>query len=156
MPRFSLTFEDFTTSTAFKTILLINADGTGERAEVQEVIVTGSGMTAPADTAHTACLQRLDTTGAGTGTSQTPEEMDPQGAAAAVAGVVNYSAEPTTYQGNPVVRMGFNQKGGMRWAVPRGFGVLIHNAVAAASKAAVKIKSSAAGKVEATMIWEEA
>jgi len=155
MPRFSLTFEDFATSTAFKTMLLINADAAGERAEVQEVIVTGSGITAPADTAHTACLQRLDATTAGTGTAQTPEELDAQGAAAAVAGTVNFSAEPTAYQGQPIVRFGFNQKGGMRWAVPRGLGVLIHNAVAAASKAGVKLKSSAAGKVEGTLIWEE-
>ncbi len=155
MPRFSLTFPGFATSTAYKTGLLIHADGTGERAEVLEIIGSGAGATAPADTEHQAALQRVDATTAGTSTAQTPEELDVQGAASAMTGAVNFSAEPTTYQGKEIILFGFNQRGGMRWAVPRGLGVQIYNAISAAVKAGLKIKSHQAGAVDLSMIWEE-
>lgn len=154
MPRFSLTFPDFTTSTASKTLFTINADGTGEWAEVQELHLFGSGSTAAADTQHRGTLERLDATGAGTSTSRTPEQLDMTSRASTMTGAVNYSAEPTTYLTNPVLTMGFNQRGRAQWAVLKGMGCFVYNATGGV-KRGVRLISSAAGKVDGTMVWEE-
>jgi hypothetical protein len=155
MARFSLTFPGFSTSTSYKTVITADADATGEEFEVQELIMTGAGATAPADTAHRAALQRLDATGAGTGTAQTPARFDPlMGGASLLAGTVNYTSEPTTYQAVEVVLFGFNQRGGMRWAVPKGQGIKVSNTTGG-RKAGVRVISSAAGTVDTTLVWEE-
>lgn len=155
MARFSLTFPAFSTTTSSKTAMTIHADAAGEEAEIQELLMTGSGSTSPADTAHRATVQRLDASSAGTGTSQTPVKLDARSGAATLAGTVNYSAEPTAYLLVEALTFGFNQRGGMRWAVPKGQGILISNAVGGV-KGGVKAISSAAGAVDATLIWEEA
>lgn len=155
MARFSLTFPAFATTTSSKTLFTIHADAAGEEAEIQELIVTGSGSTTPADTGHRATIQRLDATGAGTSTAQTPGKLDARSGAATLVGAVNYSAEPTAYLLTEILTLGFNQRGGMRWAVPKGQGILVSNAVGGV-KGGVKLISSAAGAVDGSLIWEEA
>lgn len=155
MARYSATFPAFVTSTAYKTAIVIHADTAGDWFELQEVHVTGSGSTASADVMHRVAVQRLDTTGAGTGTSQTPALLDPGSAASKMACTVNFSAEPTAYLLKEVLMGGFNQRGRFQWQQLKGSGIFIHNSIGGV-KLGVKIISSAAGAVDVTAVWEEA
>ena len=68
---------------------------------------------------------------------------------------VLYTAQPTVIDTVHEVSFGFNQRGGMRWAVPKGEGIEVNGDE---SKLAYiwEVISSAAGKVNANVQWWEA
>lgn len=158
MPKYGISAPDMTTSTAVATALYLHANAAGERAEVVEFIMTGSGSTAAADTQHraTALMSTAGTAGTA-GSNPTPSLFSGAGsgvAANCLAGAA-YTAEPTTYSAATApVAFGFNQRGGMRWAVPQGEGIRINNAFT--DKAVGwRVISSAAGKIDANIhFWE--
>jgi len=155
MGKYGVTFDNFTTAATIKTAAALNADGTGETAEIIELIMTGSGTAAAADRQHTARVTKSQPTGNGTGSAQTPEPFDEIANAARIAATVEFSAEPAAFLGSVYPLLwGFNQRGGMRWAVPRGEGLVIHNAN---TERAVffGVISDAAGAVDgAVHFWE--
>ena len=156
MPKYSTQYALFTTSTATLTVLgaYMLTDNT-RQAQIVEVIMTGSGATTPADTAHRCTLAGLSFGATGGSTPITPIPWNPSASAALGNYGVNYTTEPTTYSAVRPVMFGFNQRGGMRWAVPQGEGFNIANAGATEKGAGVTVISSAAGVIDANMhFWQ--
>lgn len=156
MPKYGVGADDFTTPTGTAdTAILVHANAAGERAEIVELIMTGSGVTAAADTQHRAACYFGDGTTAGTaGSNPTPEKFSDGTQAAACLAGIKYTAEPTNINAVAHVSFGFNQRGGMRWAVPQGEGIFIQNL--ATEKAVLwTVVSQAAGKVDAHVHWWE-
>jgi len=153
MGKFSTSAIDHTTATA---ILPSNAivGATGEEAEIVEMMATGSGITAPADTQHTMRGTRSTNATPGTSTAQTPVEWNEKGNVAKMAGSVLYTVIPAVLDTIHEVMFGFNQRGGMRWAVPRSEGVIV-NGDETKLAYRMSIISSAAGKVDANLHWWE-
>ena len=82
--KFGVHFTDFTTSTAAKTMVRL-APAAQKFVEIIELIVTGSGITAAADTQHEGGIFPLTTGGAGTAASSpTPEKFQQTSAASGV------------------------------------------------------------------------
>lgn len=158
MPKYGMSAVDMTTATSVLTALYLHANAAGERAEIVELIMTGSGTTAAADTQHRATALASTAGASGTaGSTPVPSPFGGSGssvAALCLAGAA-YSAEPTTYStATALVAFGFNQRGGMRWAVPQGEGVCINNAFTEKALG-WRVISSAAGKIDADMhFWE--
>ena len=124
MPKFGVDAVAFTSPITTADTAISITMGAAARAEVVELIMTGSGTTAAADTQHRASSRFCDFSTAGTpGASPTPELFDSGVAAAAAAADTAYTAEPTNINTVSHVAFGFNQRGGMRWAVPRGEGI---------------------------------
>lgn len=154
MPKYGITTNAFTTSTTITTALGIFANATGEQAEIVELIMTGSGSTAAADTQHRATATHCTFGATGVSTSLTPEPFLDGSLAANCSCGGAYSTEPTTYSSQPTLVFGFNQRGGMRWAVPQGEGLRINNAFTDKG-IGWRVTSSAAGAVDATAhFWE--
>lgn len=154
MPKYGITTADFTTSTSVLTVLGMFWNATGEQGEVVELIMTGSGTTAAADTQHRAVGAHCTFGATGVSTTLTPEPfLDGSLAANGSCGGA-YSTQPTTISSQPHLIFGFNQRGGMRWAVPQGEGMRCNNAFT--DKGVVwNVISSAAGKVDASAhFWE--
>ncbi len=149
MAKYSTQYVLFTTSTATKTILgaYMLTDNT-RQGQIVEVILTGSGATTPADTAHRCDLVGCTFGATGVSTSITPIPWNPSANAALGNYGANYTTEPTSYSAVHPVTFGFNQRGGMRWAVPQGEGFNIANAGATEKGAGVTVISSAAGVVD--------
>lgn len=156
MPKYGVSAAAFTSPiTTADTAILVHANAAGEQAEVVELIMTGSGTTAAADTQHRAAAYFHDGSTAGTaGSNPTPEKFaDGSVAAACLAGIA-YTAEPTNINTVALLQFGFNQRGGMRWAVPQGEGIKCMNSFT--EKGLVwTVVSSAAGVVDANMHWWE-
>jgi len=154
MGRYWVGFQDFTTSTANKTAAKIIC-ATTRKFECVEIIMTGSGITAPADTQHEAIAAFLSQATAGTaGASPTPSKGDQAANASLHTAGTSFSAEPTTYETNKFPLFGFNQRGGMRWAVPAGIGFASDGAQTNMNLGALVI-SSVAGKVSGNAHWLE-
>ena len=155
MPKFAAVATDFTTPiTTPDTAIMIQPDAAGETGEVIECLMTGSGLTAAADTQHTAQLQFSDGTGNGTGTAQTPQPLNQGSAVSEVTVTVEHTAEPSTISAVAAVLFGFNQRGGMRWAVPRGEGVFFDNSETN-EDLIWTVVAVAAGKIDAMVHWWE-
>lgn len=156
MPKYGVNAGDFTTpTTTADTAILVHANAAGERAEIVELIMTGSGITAAADTQHTAASYFNDGTTAGTaGSNPTPEKFSDGTPAAGCLAGIKYTAEPTNINTVAHVQFGFNQRGGMRWAVPQGEGIFIQN-LATEKAICWTVVSQAAGKVDAAVHWWE-
>jgi hypothetical protein len=155
MPKYGVDAVDFTspTTTADTAISITMAAAT--KAEVVELIMTGSGTTAGADTQHRASSRFCDFTTAGTpGASPTPEIFDSGVRAADAAADTAYTAEPTNINSVSHVMFGFNQRGGMRWAVPKGEGIAVQGGLTE-DGLVFTVVSSAAGKIDADLIWWE-
>ena len=154
MGKFSLDAKDHTTSASIIYPACSIVLAAGEAAEIVELIMTGSGVHAAADTQHDARGCHSTNAGAGTATSQTPNQFDDRSAASVATGSVLYTAVPTVVDTVHDVAFGFNQRGGMRWAVPRGEGIKVNGDDA---KLAYRwsVLSSAAGKVNGNMHWWE-
>lgn len=156
MPKYSVMLANQTTSTATKTILgaYMLTDNT-RHGEIVEVICTGSGSAAAADI-QTRCDLAGCTFGAtGASTTITPIPFNPNAGAATGNYGTNYSTEPTSYSAVHPVTFGFNQRGGMRWAVPQGEGFKIANAGTTEKGAGITTIASAAGNADATMhFWQ--
>lgn len=157
MSKFSVAFSDFATSTANKTaVKLIGA--AGKRFEVVEIIMTGSGITAPPaapGTQHECRVAFLSNATAGTpGSSPTPTRMKQASPASQLTVGISYSAEPTAYETNIFTLFGFSQYGGMRWGVPQGEGYESDGGQTNLSFGMLVI-SSAAGRVSGGVHWWE-
>lgn len=125
-----------------------------ERGEFVEFIMTGSGSDAAADTQHTATVDFSEGTGAIAGTAQTAQLFDQGSAVGTLEVEVTILTEGTTIQTPSVLMFGFNQRGGMRWAVPRGEGVWL-SGDEANEDLEFRVVSSAAGLIDATAHWWE-
>ena len=154
MPKFGAFFNAFATTTTAKTALALHANGTGEWFELIELLMSGDGSVTAADRQHRAQLAKCTFGAAGTGTTITAEPFDDFAAAGRVLAVGEYSAEPTTVGTVFPILWGFNQRGGMRWAVPQGEGVKVYNPNT--NKGVVfQVLSDAAGAVDGHGNWWE-
>jgi len=153
MGKFAISGIDHTTATALLQVCQATA-AAAEEGEVVEMMATGSGITAAADTQHTMRGTRNVNGTAGTSTAQTAVEWNENGNVAKLAGTVNYTVITAVLDTIHEVMFGFNQRGGMRWAVPRGEGIRVNGDQ---TKLAYNmgIISSAAGKVDGNMHWWE-
>lgn len=156
MPKYAVSLSSASGSTsAKKTMIGLDANATGENFEVVEAIMTGSGGATAADNQHVAGGYACSFAGTGTSTGITPEPFYQQAPASSILAGVNYSAEPTSYSAVAHILFGFNQRGGMRWAVPQGEGIRFHNAVEESGFGWTVLGGSAAGVVDATVhYWE--
>lgn len=160
MAKYGVTFVNQTTSASSpgKSIAGGAPGATLTRqCEIVEVIATGSGVVAPADLQHSLAAL-YNTQGApGTSTAYTPSPFSANAAnAAKTVWGVNFSAEPTTQDARTLspLTYGFNQRGGMRWAVPQGEGIMLVG-TAAKNGISFPILSSSAGACDCTvMFWE--
>ena len=126
MGKYGVDFSNFTTPTGTADTALAIVAATGEESEIVELVMTGSGTTAAADRQHRAAGFFYDGATAGTvGSSPTPELFDQRSNAADMTASIEFTAEPTNINTVAPVAFGFNQRGGMRWAVPRGEGIKV-------------------------------
>ena len=154
MGKYGVVFDNFTTAASAKTAVSIVANDTGDNCEIIELLMTGSGVAAAADRQHTARVVKANPTNVGTNTSFTPEPFDESANAAKCLASVEFSAESNGQGSVYPVLWGFNQRGGMRWAVPRGEGIYVSNA---ATEKAIdfQVISDAAGAVDGHVhFWE--
>ncbi len=153
MPKFGAGISDLTTATSVDGAIAWTT-AAGERGEFIELIGTGSGVTAAADTQHRATFDFSDGGTLAIGTGQTPMKFNQNSAVAKLETEVTITTEQATIQTPPAVDFSFNQRGGMRWAVPRGEGVFLEfdNANEDAS---FRVISSAIGKVSMSAHWWE-
>jgi hypothetical protein len=145
----------FATTTAQKTAIKLFSV-TKFPFEIVEVGMYGAGSVAPADIQHQASLQFLTAATAGTPTSTPTATAFSQRAPANTSTLgINYSAEPTVYLANAFpLQFSFNQRGGMRWAVPQGEG-LMDTFEQTNMHAGFRVLSSAVGTVDAMIAWWE-
>lgn len=154
MAKFWIGFSGFATSTSNKTMAKI-IGASAKKIECVEVGAFGAGATAPADVQHNINAGFLSNATAGTpGASPTPEKMDQSSAVSGVTAGVSYSAESTTFATNVFQLFSFNQRGGMRWAVPEGEGFRTDGSQTNLSFAA-RVISSVAGAIDGNMMWKE-
>lgn len=153
MGKYAVDAKDHITSTGLLGAIGLIA-AAGERGEIIEMTMTGSGVNAPADTMHDARGAHMTQAGAGTSTAATPTKFNLASVASSLTGAVLYTVQPTNIDTVHEVSFGFNQRGGMRWAVPQGQGVEINGDE---SKLAYiwEVISSAAGRVTANVQWFE-
>lgn len=154
MGKFGVFFDAYATTTGAKSAVGLHANGTGEWFELVEALMTGSGSATAADRQHRARLAKCTFGTAGTGTVITAEPLDDFAQAGRVLATGEFSAEPTTVGTVYPIMFGFNQRGGMRWAVPRGEGVFAYNPNT--NKGVVwQVLSDAAGEVDGHVHWWE-
>jgi hypothetical protein len=154
MAKYGIYFDAYATTTSAKSAIGLHANGTGEWYEFVEGIMTGSGSATAADRQHRARVAKCTFATAGTGTVITAEPMDDFGRASLILATGEFSAEPTVVGTVFPVLWGFNQRGGMRWAVPQGEGVKVYNANT--NKGLVfQVLSDAAGEVDGSTMWWE-
>jgi len=155
MPKYGVSFDDFATSTSVITMLKI-VTITKAPIEVVELSMFGGGVTAAADVQHTATLAAVSAAGAGTGTASppTPEPFGNKLQAASCTILWKMTAEPTTYASVFPVLSAFNQRGGFRWAVPRGEGYQ-NQFENTSMHCGWRAKSSAVGTVTGHAHWWE-
>ena len=153
MGKFVIGFSEFATLTSPKTAAKI-IGASAKAFECVEINMFGGGQTAAADTQHEAQVGFLSNGGTGTvGSSPTPEPMEQGSNASDLTAGVNYSAEPTTY-GTVIPLFTFNQRGGMRWAVPRTEGFKTNGAATNLSFG-TRVDSQVAGVVSGNLMWWE-
>lgn len=130
MGKYSVGFDGFATPTGTPdTALALSGNAAGEKGEIVELCMTGGGGSAPADTQHRAEAKACTFATAGTaGSSPTPEPFDKYSNAAKSLASIKFTAEPTVIGSAFGLIFGFNQRGGMRWAVPQGEGLKYDNA----------------------------
>ena len=124
--------------------------------EIVELLMAGGGTTAPADIQHTATGAFVSAAGAGTGTASppTPEKFSQSSAVSGSTILWKMTAEPTTYSSVFPVLLSFNQRSGMRWAVPKGEG-LMNQFENTNMHFGWRAQSSAIGTVTGHMHWWE-
>lgn len=155
MGKFAIAASAFTTTTALTTAIGYAPNAAGEVGEAVEFIMTGSGTTAAADTQHRCNVAMCTFATTGVSTTATPEPFH-QGARASqfIAGTA-FTTEPTVYSSMPSIVFGFNQRGGMRWAVPLGEGLHMVGGFDDEGLGQ-RVISQAAGVVDATShFWEQ-
>lgn len=155
MAKYGVSFGDFATTTSVITMLKL-VTATKVPVEIVELAMYGGGTTAPADIQHTATFAFVSAAGAGTGTASppTPANFSSGGPASGSTVLWKMTAEPTTYATVFPVLFAFNQRGGMRWGVPRGEG-LFNQFENTNMHCGFRAQSSAAGAVTGHMHWWE-
>lgn len=153
MGKYGVDAKDHTTSTTIYPAIAITM-AAGEVAEIVEMIMTGSGTTAAADTQHSARGARSTNAGAGTSTGATGVKFNEASNVALAACTILYTAAPTVLDTVHEVMFGFNQRGGMRWGVPQGEGITVRGDETKLSYA-WEVDSSAGGKVDGNVQWWE-
>lgn len=155
MPKFGVSWGDFATTTSVITMLKL-VTATKVPVEIVELAMYGGGTTAPADIQHTATFAYVSAAGAGTGTASppTPEKFAQSSAASGSTILWKMTVEPTTYATVFPVLSAFNQRGGMRWAVPQGEG-LKNQFENTNMHCGWRAQSSTAGAVTGHMHWWE-
>ena len=105
-------------SSTYKTLIGINAaSGTAlRRIKLFDLLVGTNGT--PADNYMEWDVSRM--TAAGTGTSTTPNQLDPADAASVTIGTSNYTIEPTVTAASSVFYVGVNQRASYRWVAAPG------------------------------------
>jgi hypothetical protein len=124
------------------------------RYEVIEIIGTGAGRANPADIQHEAWGSFLSNVTTGTATVIIPGRMDQAANSSNFFAHIEHTVEPTTYATSNDTLFGFNQRGGMRWAVPEGYGYKSDGGQTNLSFGA-RIISSSVGAVDGRMAWVE-
>ena len=154
MGRFIVGYTGETTSTAARTVIKL----VGTSAKCFEMFETGhfgDGRTAPADIQHEISAGFLTNGGVGAGSSApTPEKMQQSSAVSGITLTITHTTEPTTYTTNVFTLMSFNQRGGMRWAVPIGMGYMA-DAGDTNLSLGLRCQSSAAGTIGGNAYWSE-
>ena len=154
MAKYALTYSAFATTTALKTSGGIFPNAAGENVEVIESIMTGGGTVAAADIQHQHSLSFCTFAATGVSVSTTPLSFHTSAVAGLATTGVKYTTEPTAYAAIPHVLFGFNQRGGMRWAVPQGEGMRAQNDTTNKGVGQLVI-SSAVGTVDGSLhYWE--
>ena len=156
MAKYGVSFGAFATTTSILTALKLMS-ATKVPVEIVETAMYGSGTVAPADIQHECTMAAVSAAGAGTGAASPPtgEPFGPNKAAAAAATILwKMTAEPTTYATVFPILFSFNQRGGMRWAVPRGEGMgnVFENTQMHIGQ---RVRSSAVGTVDGHLHWWE-
>jgi len=154
MAKYGVSFLAFATTTANKTGAKLTSI-TKFPWEIVELAMYGAGSVAAADIQHQASFAFITAAGAGTpGSSPTPERLSQRSPVASSTCGIAYSAEPTTYSAVSPVMFSFNQRGGMRWAVPQGEG-LANTFEQTSMHGGLRVLSSAVGSVDGMMNWWE-
>jgi hypothetical protein len=154
MGRYTAYFGAFATTTAVKTALSLVPAATNVMCEMVEMTMTGDGITAAADIQHDGFISKSTIGAAGTSTTITAEPNDDASNAARTITKVKYSAEGTTIGTGRLGSIGFNQRGGMRLAWPRGEGIFVYQPLTNKG-IVVCVISSAVGTVEGYgSFWE--
>lgn len=153
MSKYGSHLSNFSTTTSVKTGMMIWAL-TNRRAEVIELVMTGSGVAAVADTPHQATAAYASTTLVGVGTTRTPEKFA-QGSAAANSCITDtFTQEPTTYGAVFPVCFGFNTRGGNKFSVPQGEGLKVDSG-ATQNRLGWRAQGQASGAVDAEIQFVE-
>lgn len=155
MAKYGISAGAFATTTGILTALKL-VSVTKFPWEIVELGMYGSGTVAPADIQHSATFAYVSAAGAGTGTASppTPEPMHKTSPAASSTVLWKMTAEPTTYATVFPVLFSFNQRGGMRWAVPQGEG-LLDSFEQTQMHGGFRVQSSAVGTIDAMLnFWE--
>ena len=155
MGKYICSFSNFTTSTSNKTAAKL-IGRTGTVYEVVEVFMYGAGTATAVDVQHQVNAGFLTNGGLGSaGVSNIiPERFNQQGQSALMSAATGFTVEPTTYNTSVFQLFSFNQRGGMRWAVPRGEGFMTGDGATALSFG-VRVQSASAGNVDGGVhYWE--
>lgn len=154
MGKYAAHFSTYLTATAAKTACTLGPAATNVMCELVDVVMTGDGATAAADVEHECHVAKTTLGVAGVSSTITAEPMDDASNAARTITKVKYTTEGTTVGGGYVVNFGFNQRGGMRWAVPLGEGVRAYQPLTNKGLA-IQVISSAVGYVQGFgQFWE--
>lgn len=119
---YSLTFDDVVTlavDNSYKTLAaIIVADTVGHRCRIRSLIVNPADDVPPDMNVGIRIGRIADVSGgtAGTSTAVTAGNIpkrDPRSVDCLMSGARNYTAEPTSYETEPVFQAGFNVRGGL-------------------------------------------
>lgn len=155
MSKYGVFFNAFTTAATATSAYGGNANAAGEEGEYVEFLMTGAGSVAPADRQHRAQVAMCTFATAGTwGTTPTAEPFHQGSGASEILSTIEASAEPTVVGSVFPILYGFNQRGGMRWAVPRGEGIVIRNGDTEPGLV-FQVLSDAAGSVDGHVHFHE-
>jgi len=157
MPKFSIQTQDMAVTTTKKAgIGFITI--TKARAEIIEVKGNGGGTTAPKDAQHTNLLEFSTGTVQMIGAAATPAKFDQNSAVSVFTSTeidLIATTEPETLQTPGPVSLGYNQRGGLRWAVPRGEGVVLTFDTPTNEDMALSTDSDTTGNVDLEIHWWE-
>ena len=153
MSKFGVQLSTLTTTTSVVTGIMLWGL-TNRRAEIIEMVVTGAGLSAVADTPHQASGAYASTTLVGVGTTTTPEKFAQGSAVANSCTTTNFTQEPTTYGAVFPVMWGFNTRGGNKFSVPQGEGVKVDSG-ATQNRFGLRARGQQAGSVDMEMQFVE-
>jgi hypothetical protein len=103
-------------SGSYKTLVSMFAGATTRRGKMYDILIGTNGT--PADNYMEWDVSRM--TADGTGTSITPNALDPADAAALGTSKANYTAEPTVTANSSLFYVGVNQRASYRWVAAPG------------------------------------